>query len=411
LLAAGLIATLAVGVAVTSTAPADASGRPDPHSLAAAVLTRAQVTRQVKAAESLGAALSKSDTRVAGAYSRLEKLSTRANTLLATLSAARTAQNRSEAEATTQRARLAELGRQVQQTRSSLGQLASDSYTSGGGPLSDVAAVLDALTSPSPEQSTDSMSAVHYLINSHARLLVKLKTVQSAQVITSDKAAAASHRATVAAGKAARTKHQFDVVVTHQRRLLSTFLASETAQVRRAAGLRSSLLRSGNLRARTADRKLARALRGDDYKLLMAQSTRCGNHSPRYPNGRWPSAVRCGLFAAPGQSLRRAAAMSFNAMSLAYQAQSGSALCVTDSYRSYAEQVAVKRKLPGLAARPGTSKHGFGLAVDLCGGVQNFGAPAHRWMKRHAPTYGWFHPAWAEPSGGLPEPWHWEFAG
>ena len=98
-------------------------------------------------------------------------------------------------------------------------------------------------------------------------------------------------------------------------------------------------------------------------------------------------------------------------MSLAYQAQSGSALCVTDSYRSYAEQVAVKRKLPGLAATAGTSKHGLGLAVDLCGGVQSFGTPAHQWMKRHGPLFGWFHPAWSEPSGGLPEPWHWEFAG
>jgi len=408
---AGLVTSLALATGLTAAATAQARGRPDPHSVEAAILTPAQVTRQVKASESLRAALTKSDVHLAGAYSRLEKLSTRANTLLATLSAARTAQSRAETEAKTARTRLAELGRQVQESRTALGQLASDSYVSGGGPLGDVAAVLSALTAPSPDQSADALSTVHYLINSHARLLTRLKGVQTAQVVTSQRAAAASGQATVAARAAAKTKYAFDAVVTDERNALGRFQAAETAQIGRAAGLRSSLLRSGNPKARAADRKLARTLRGEDYRLLMAHSTRCGNHSARYANGRWPSAVMCPLYAAPGQSLRRTAAMKFNAMSLAYQAQSGSALCVTDSYRSYAQQVAVKRKLPGLAATPGTSKHGFGLAVDLCGGVQSFGTPAHQWMKRHAPLFGWFHPAWAEPSGGLPEPWHWEFAG
>ena len=103
-------------------------------------------------------------------------------------------------------------------------------------------------------------------------------------------------------------------------------------------------------------------------------------------------------------------AMAFNAMSNAYQQQTGSALCVADSYLSYAEQVAVLLERPGLAATPGTSQHGLGLATDLCGGVQDFASPAHLWMQRYAPLYGWFHPAWVEPSGVLPEPWHWEFA-
>ena len=32
-------------------------------------------------------------------------------------------------------------------------------------------------------------------------------------------------------------------------------------------------------------------------------------------------------------------------------------------------------------------------------------------FKGVAPLYGWFHPDWAEASGSLPEPWHWEYAG
>jgi LAS superfamily LD-carboxypeptidase LdcB len=93
-----------------------------------------------------------------------------------------------------------------------------------------------------------------------------------------------------------------------------------------------------------------------------------------------------------------------------YHAKSvGGPVCVTDSYRSYAAQVDVYHRKPGLAAVPGTSEHGWGLAVDLCGGVQTYGTPAFNWMKANAPRFGFHHPAWAEPSGSRPEAWHWEF--
>ena len=52
---------------------------------------------------------------------------------------------------------------------------------------------------------------------------------------------------------------------------------------------------------------------------------------------------------------------------------------------------------PALAAVPGTSNHGWGLAVDLCGGIQNFGTPHYTWMKANAGRFGFLHPDWAEP--------------
>ena len=82
---------------------------------------------------------------------------------------------------------------------------------------------------------------------------------------------------------------------------------------------------------------------------------------------------------------------------------------MTDSYRSYSAQVDVYRRKPGLAAVPGTSEHGWGLAVDFCGGIQDSGSAASAWMRANAGRFGWFHPSWAEPAGGRPEPWHWEF--
>ena len=57
-------------------------------------------------------------------------------------------------------------------------------------------------------------------------------------------------------------------------------------------------------------------------------------------------------------------------MSLAYEHDTGTPLCVTDSYRSLAEQFAVKAQPQPGPPRPGTSQHGLGIAVDLCGGVR-----------------------------------------
>jgi len=128
-------------------------------------------------------------------------------------------------------------------------------------------------------------------------------------------------------------------------------------------------------------------------------------------NGFLPDQALCPLVQAPGQRLQTAAARSFDALSAARRAATGQPLCVTDSYRSYAGQVDVFRRKPSLAATPGRSQHGWGLALDLCGGVERFGTEAHQWMWANAPSYGWIHPTWAQPGGSRPEAWHWEYAG
>jgi hypothetical protein len=62
------------------------------------------------------------------------------------------------------------------------------------------------------------------------------------------------------------------------------------------------------------------------------------------------------------------------------------------------------------AAVPGTSVHGWGRAVDFQdgGGKLTFDSPGYRWLQANAWRWGWVHPAWAEPGGSSPEPWHWE---
>ena len=129
-----------------------------------------------------------------------------------------------------------------------------------------------------------------------------------------------------------------------------------------------------------------------------------------YPNGLIPPSAMCPLGVA-GHALRCDAAAAYRAMSTAFTTAFGTPICITDSYRTYASQVRLYGQKPALAAVPGTSNHGWGLAVDLCGGIQNFGTAQYNWMKANSGRFGFLHPDWAEPGNGREEPWHWEFAG
>lgn len=81
----------------------------------------------------------------------------------------------------------------------------------------------------------------------------------------------------------------------------------------------------------------------------------------------------------------------------------GVELRLTDSYRSYDEQVtlAAEKGLSsqgGLAAAPGTSNHGWGLAVD----VDVNDAAARNWLRANGHRFGFVEALRREP-------WHWEY--
>lgn len=129
-----------------------------------------------------------------------------------------------------------------------------------------------------------------------------------------------------------------------------------------------------------------------------------------FPNGFIPLTALCPI-GIGSHVLRCDGAESFAAMNAAFAAFAGRPLCVTDSYRTFDGQVRLYGIKPALAAVPGTSNHGWGLAVDMCGGVQSFGTPEYGWMATNAPAFGWSNPPWAQPGRGREEPWHWEFVG
>ncbi|MGY1723169.1 NlpC/P60 family protein [Blastococcus sp. SYSU DS0533] len=127
-----------------------------------------------------------------------------------------------------------------------------------------------------------------------------------------------------------------------------------------------------------------------------------------WSNGRIPAEALCRL-GVGGHALRCDAAAAYAALDAAYTAEFGTPLRITDSYRSFGAQVAAARAKPALAATPGTSNHGWGLAVDLGGGVHVAHSPQWSWMTANAARFGWVQPEWARPGGEKPEPWHWEF--
>jgi hypothetical protein len=126
-----------------------------------------------------------------------------------------------------------------------------------------------------------------------------------------------------------------------------------------------------------------------------------------WSNGKIPSGTLCTI--ARGHALRCDAAAGYTAMATAFEATFGRPLCITDSYRSYAAQVTAFRAKPALAAVPGTSNHGWALAVDLCGGINVARTAQNTWMAENAGRFGFVQPEWARPGGEKPEPWHWEY--
>ncbi|TDC74542.1 D-alanyl-D-alanine carboxypeptidase family protein [Actinomadura sp. 7K507] len=141
-------------------------------------------------------------------------------------------------------------------------------------------------------------------------------------------------------------------------------------------------------------------------RLQLKCDESLAGEAKEFPNGLIPAKYLCAL-PQKGHKLRADAALGFYKLNSAYKRRFGRAMCVTDAYRSLSEQHSVYASRPGFAAVPGTSNHGKGQALDLCGGVQTSGSVQFNWLEANAEKYGWFHPAWAYSNPF--EPWHWEF--
>ncbi|OIH92819.1 D-alanyl-D-alanine carboxypeptidase family protein [Curtobacterium sp. MCBA15_001] len=137
-----------------------------------------------------------------------------------------------------------------------------------------------------------------------------------------------------------------------------------------------------------------------------------------YPNGQIPVSelayVGESTNSLGAQYLIADAAASYRALASAYQKALGKPLTLAEGYRNLARQQYLwdgwNERRPGfkLAAKPGTSIHGLGRAVDFSGGIDSYGTTAKNWMNKNGPTYGWI----PKGDGFSPlEPWHFEYDG
>lgn len=110
------------------------------------------------------------------------------------------------------------------------------------------------------------------------------------------------------------------------------------------------------------------------------------------------------------QWLRSDAAEALIRLNEAFRAEFGENIGIDLSYRSYADQVRARELFGSLAARPGTSNHGWGTAFDTWEwAAYDVGSPRWEWLVANGPAYGWYNLAATDP--GNPEYWHYDYRG
>ncbi|MEN5075318.1 M15 family metallopeptidase [Isoptericola cucumis] len=125
-------------------------------------------------------------------------------------------------------------------------------------------------------------------------------------------------------------------------------------------------------------------------------------------NGTLADHSLCDLWQ-PGERLRADAAVALSALNEGFRARFGRDLCLVDTYRTLSSQYAVKASRGYLAAVPGASMHGWGLAIDLCS-QEYSSSEVYGWLWENGAAYGWENPPWAQRGGsGNYEPWHFEY--
>ncbi|OYO20806.1 peptidase [Enemella dayhoffiae] len=126
--------------------------------------------------------------------------------------------------------------------------------------------------------------------------------------------------------------------------------------------------------------------------------TRYPNPKRTYANGNVPSSQLCRVPGARSDAWRMScrAVPDFKAMNAAYKKQFGMDLEVDHltltAYRTVADQRLLYNKYgPGRAAKPGTSNHGWGMALDINmrrGGAGSHQSATYKWLHANGPKYG-----------------------
>ena len=376
-----------------------------------------QVRRDVEQARRLQSRLASGDARLVTARARVQTLSAQAAAALEQVRTAREEQAAATAQVLSQLRRLSRLQQQVLTSQADLGRWARTSYASGGALATSWQGLATALEGRATDDVGHDLAVMQHVGLVGSLALDQLQVTTATQRDAAGAAARAATAASTARQAADAARATADGLVREQRAALVGLQAEQVRTELAVAHLRQRLMSGSASAALVAEARLAATVRvraassGRTAAVPLDPSGCTGLDLSVYANGQIPAMALCPVWGAPGQLLEAHAAGAFSALSRAFALQFGRPICVTDSYRSRTAQVAVYAAKPGLAAVPGTSNHGWGTALDLCGGIESFVSPEHAWLLANAPTQSWFHPSWAGPTGSKPEPWHWEFAG
>lgn len=116
---------------------------------------------------------------------------------------------------------------------------------------------------------------------------------------------------------------------------------------------------------------------------------------------RYPLKRKDGSWSKVTGWLEQRAALSFEAMRNEFRRKYGRDLLVTDSGRTYAQQAALKKAKPRLAATPGKSWHEAGLAIDVAVGYEYLKL-TQKQIEAFMSEFGWVRTVSTEP-------WHFEW--
>lgn len=205
---------------------------------------------------------------------------------------------------------------------------------------------------------------------------------------------------------------------------IQTTVASFSGRTQPAMGtlLTQTTSAAGAQAASTQAASLGTTSTGSAFDLLLAQAQAATSTTPAaatsgaftlnaqgiptdlaaYGNGKVPTEALSSV-GQTGHKLWTPAAASFEKLLTAARAD-GVDIGITDSYRTYESQVDLAQRKGlysegGLAAKPGTSDHGWGLSLDL-----KLDSPALAWMRANGAQFGF--------AEDVPrEPWHWTFQG
>jgi hypothetical protein len=391
---AGSAATTPSG---TSAAAGTAASSPSPSPSASPDAAELELKAAEQAAE-LSSELAEQQAATRAAAAALE-----------TYQVAQRAADEATRQAEDQAARLAEAQARTTEVRARLERYIASLYRTGLGSR-ELTVYTNLMDARNPQQLFRGLGMVSRIGGNQNDAFVELARAEQAQARASERAAQSAAMAKAASADAQEARIKADeVVAAAAARAAET--AAELAVTEEALAIaqeREVLVARATEVARQRSAVPYAAIEGALAPRPVAECK--GGELKGFPNGLLPTAALCPLW-----GHQRPAPASGRRRDLRRHEQ---------GLRRGVRRAAVRHRLlpqpagaGGRARRqadagrgPGTSNHGWGVAVDLCGGVERFDTAQHQWMVANSMAFGWFHPGWAQATGSKPEAWHWEFA-